>query len=149
MGFEARISVGRVSFTLLLIGWPERDDKTVSREEKLFGTASLRVDIHIKKLFEAVDCDAAFVNRWMKRFYLHGWRGRPSRGMRERWGVIEVEAAELSSKVQGIMRYESADGVRCHNGRPGDRESLEKLLSDLREMLDEFESRLRERPAAT
>jgi hypothetical protein len=58
--------------------------------------------------------------------------------MRERWGVIQITDAELQSKVQGTMQYEPRIDTRDHTGRPGDRQSLEGLLTDYAEMLDEL-----------
>jgi hypothetical protein len=138
MGFEVHFSANGNLVPLLLIGWPERDDKNVPREEKTFGSASMRVDVHVKRLYEASSRDVQITNKWMRRFYERGWRGRPSKGMRERWGVISVAAPELESKVQGIMRYLPSPGLSCHTGRPGDTDSLKGLLVDLSELLQEL-----------
>ena len=78
-----------------------------------------------------------FVNRWAQRFYRHGWRGRPSRRMRERWGVEFITEDELWL-VEGVMLYNPDKRTRDHIGRPGDRESLEVLLSDFAVMLGEL-----------
>jgi hypothetical protein len=98
----------------------------------------MRVDIHVKRLYQAFARDVQLTNKWMKRFHDRGWRGRPSKGMRERWGVNAVPAQELESEIQGIMRYLPGPGLSCHTGRPGDAESLRELLFDLAELLQEL-----------
>lgn len=141
MGFEVHFLLGDSPAPLLLIGWPERDDKNVSREEKTFGSASMRVDAHVKRLYRASGRDVEFTNAWMRRLHDRGWRGRPSRGMYERWGVLPVSAQELDSNIQGIMRYLPAPGLSCHTGRLGDADSLRGLLVDLAELLQEQRGR--------
>ncbi|MEI9930048.1 MAG: hypothetical protein WDM89_05690 [Rhizomicrobium sp.] len=137
MGFEVQFRLRNYLFSLLLVGWPERDDRNVSREEETFGSASMRVDVHVKRLYEACGRNVQLTNKWMNRFYDRGWRGRPSNKMLERWGVSWVSAEELESKVQGIMRYLPRSGISCHNGRFGDADSLRGLLVDVEEFLKE------------
>lgn len=138
MGFEARFEINGKSIPLLLIGWPERDDKNVPRDEKKFGGASIRIDIHIKRIYEASGFEIGVTNKWMKRFYDLGWRGRPSKGMDKRWGIESVTDDELKSrKLQGIMRYRPRDTISCHNGRVADAASLTNLLTELSEFLGE------------
>jgi hypothetical protein len=138
MGFEVLFRIGDRLLPLLLIGWPERDDKNVPREQKIFGSASMRVDVHIKRLYEASGRDTQRVNNWMQKSYARGWRGRPSKGMRERWGVSPVSDEELNSKIHGIMRYLPQLNLSCHTGRPGDADNLHGLLADLTEVLQEL-----------
>jgi hypothetical protein len=136
MGFEACFKVNNTSTPLLLIGWPERDDKDVSREEKMYGTAAMRVDVHVKRMYEASGMDVILTNKLMEEFHLLGWKGRASQGMRERWGVTPIAAEEFRSKAQGIMRYQPRRNVSCHTGRDGDVESLDGLLRDLAKFLE-------------
>ncbi len=138
MGFNVTFEISNKSFPLLIIGWPERDAKNVSRAGKLIGTAAMRINPQIKQIYRAANSDAAFANKWMKRFYARGWRGRLSNGMRERWGVTQITDEELQSKVQGIMEYEPDTDTRDHTGRQGDRESVDGLLMDYAEMLSEL-----------
>jgi hypothetical protein len=138
MGFEVRFDIQSNVAPLLLIGWPERDDKMVPRSEKVFGSASMRLDIHVKHVHRACNFDVLFTNRWMKRFYSHGWRGRPSRGMNRRWGAENVPSEELTSNIQGIMRYQPSTTISCLNGRPGDHQNLQDFFTDFAAMLAEL-----------
>jgi len=138
MGFDVNFMIGNKSVPLLIIGWPERHAKNTLREHKLAGTAGMRINPHIKRIYRASNFDAALANKWMKRFYDRGWRGREAEGMRERWGVIPIVDLELRSKVQGIMQYEPRSDIRDHTGRPGDRQTIEGLLADYAEMLGEL-----------
>jgi hypothetical protein len=140
MGFEVRFVVNGTPVALLLVGWPERDAKNIARDLKRAGSAGIRVNPHIKRLFRASNSNIDFANKWMKRFYGLGWRGRPAGGMRERWGVKPIGAHELESKVQGIMQYEPDPHTRDHIGRPGDRESLLGLLTGYSELLAELQN---------
>lgn len=130
MGFEVSFPVSGAPCPLLLVGWPERDDRNVPRAEKRFGSGAMRVDVHIKNFFRATR-DVALTNELMRAVHAIGWRGRPSKGMLQRWGVQEISAEELDSKVQGIMRYLPSENLSCHNGRPGDAESLLGLIACL------------------
>lgn len=141
MGFEVHFRLDGNLVPLLLVGWPERDDKNVPREEKMLGSASMGVDVHVKRLYQASGRDVQLTNKWMKRFHDRGWRGRPSKGMRERWGVSPVPAQELESNIQGIMRYLPGPGLSCHTGRPDDADSLRGPLVDLSELLQELSGR--------
>jgi hypothetical protein len=59
--------------------------------------------------------------------------------------VVPVTKEELVAENEGIMQYAPAPDIRFHNGRPGDRESLEGLLSAYSELLDDLR---KIRPAA-
>jgi hypothetical protein len=140
MSFEVEFDVNGTRSSLLRIGWSERP------EEKKAGKAPIKINPRVKNIYK-VSNDEGLANKWIKRFHALGWRGRPSnsprfadvRGdRRERWGVVPVTKEELDSENEGIMQYNPDHDIWEHNGRPGDRESLEGLLCDYSELLKEL-----------
>jgi hypothetical protein len=136
MAFNVGFVIRGALVPLLVVGWSELDAKDVPRSCKLAGKASMKVNPRMRRLLEASG-NIDFVNRWAERFYQLGWRGRPSRGMDKRWGKAPITEEELRS-VEGVMIYRPAPGTRDHNGRPGDRESIEQLLREFGVMLAEL-----------
>lgn len=136
--FHVAFEIHGKRLPLLVIGWPEADAKDVSRVHKLAGQSAMKINPQLKWLFHAAGGDADCVSRWAARFYRHGWRGRKSAGMRDRWGIVPITAEELRSPVDGCMLYYPTEAARDHNGRPGDRESLEGLLQEFAALLAEL-----------
>ena len=138
MGFEVVFRISGKSWPLLLIGWPERDAKNISREEKIAGTAAIRINPHIKRIFFASGENIELTNEAIGNFYRRGWRGRPAANMRARWGVVPTSPEELRSKIQGIMQFEPDVATRDHTGRVGDRQSIDGFLADFSMLLQKL-----------
>ncbi len=136
MAFNVAFDVNGRLAPLLVIGWSEADAKSVAREHKRAGQASMKVNLQIKRLLNFTN-DIGLANRWAKRFHQIGWRARPKGGKRDRWGVEPVTEDEIRG-AEGVLIYHPDDATRDHVGRPGDRESLEQLLHTLSEMLIEL-----------
>jgi hypothetical protein len=136
MSFNVGFEVKGKLVPLLVVGWSELDAKDVSRQNKLAEQASMKINPRLKQILNTSG-DISLVNRFAKHLYSLGWRARPSRGMDKSLGVIPVSADELNA-TEGVMIYRPDKFVRDHVGQPGDKESLEGLLRELKILLDEL-----------
>ncbi|WP_041360533.1 hypothetical protein [Methylococcus capsulatus] len=139
MAFNVGFEVKQSLVPLLVIGWSELDAKDVPRHSKLAGQASMKINPRMKQLLKTSG-DISLVNRFAERLYQLGWRGRPNRNMNRRWGVVPISAEEVM-KAEGVMIYQPDEATRDHNGRPGDKESIEGLLCEFEAVLYELRHR--------
>lgn len=137
--FDVLLAVGSKTLPLLVVGTSELDARAVERAAKVEGGQSIKINPRMKAVLQLTD-DVMFVNRWMKVFHELGWRGRPRGGKNLRWGVVDVDEAEIRASEAAMIYHPSAD-IRDHSGRAGDAANLGLFFDAFAAMVAEMRTR--------
>ena len=86
---------------VLQVGWVDTDSKFYARNEKIYGSCALKVDVYLRELKSK--CSKEFIEAVAGKFYTLGWRGR---GLGKFIGSRTLTYEEYG-RWHGVMKHTS------------------------------------------